>query len=379
MRFSEVPGPLAARLIVAVIAAFVPLLGLRASEPDAVALARGSFYWFDGSWAVARSLGRGINLGNMLDAPREGDWGPTLRDEYFHSAQEAGFNAVRLPVRWSNHALPHAPYNIDEALFRRVDSAIAQAVKRGLRIVVNMHHHRQLDGDPLDPNEQRVDDSVLEERFVAMWRQIAERYRTVDTDKLLFELYNEPHNRLTSQRWNTLLRNALDAVRSVTPERYVVIGPVERNKVEYLSQLSLPVQDRRIIVTVHLYEPYEFTHQGATWVPGSKAWLNTDCCTVEQAAEFTGRLDIAAGWSKRHMRPIWVGEFGTHELADYGARVRYARRMREAIEVQGFTWAYWSLLGEFGILTATTNAWRAELKDALLDGKTGKGSSRSAL
>lgn len=28
-------------------------------------------------------LGRGINLGNMLEAPNEGDWGLTVEEEYF--------------------------------------------------------------------------------------------------------------------------------------------------------------------------------------------------------------------------------------------------------------------------------------------------------
>jgi endoglucanase len=326
-------------------------------------------YWVDGSKGVARSLGRGINFGNMLDAPREGDWGLTLREEFFMRAQEAGFNTVRLPVRWSNHAQGSAPYRIDEDFFRRVDFAIEQALARGLRIVVNMHHYRQLDGDDLDPNEQRVDDAVIEERFVAMWRQIADRYRKIGPDKLLFELYNEPHNRLTPDLWNTLLRRALEAVRSSDPQRYVVIGPAGHNKVEYLPQLSLPLLDRRIIVTVHIYDPFEFTHQGAPWVPGADAWLKTECCTEQQREGVKRALDKASRWSRINFRPIWVGEFGAYERGDYSARVRYTRFLREALEAKGWSWAYWELASGFGIYDATASAWRAELKEALLGGK----------
>ena len=46
-------------------------------------------------------LGRGVNLGDMLEAPREGEWGAVMKAEYFPLIQAAGFNSVRIPVRWS--------------------------------------------------------------------------------------------------------------------------------------------------------------------------------------------------------------------------------------------------------------------------------------
>lgn len=326
--------------------------------------------WLDAAYAPARSLGRGVNLGNVLEAPREGDWGLSLKAELFDRIKEAGFDTVRLPVRWSNHAEPVAPYRIDEAFFRRVDFAVEEALRRNLKIVVNMHHYRQLDGDPLDRNEQRVEDAVVEERFVAMWRQIAARYGKADPAKLFFELYNEPHNRLSSERWNALLRKGLETVRAASPRRYVIIGPVNYNKVEALPALSVPWHDRRIIVTIHVYDPYEFTHQGAAWVSGSQAWLNTRCCTEEQGQQITQRLDAARDWSRRTRRPIWVGEFGSYGKADYESRVVYTRFAREAIEARGFTWAYWELASAFGIFDPMNDRWRTELKDALL-GRSG--------
>ena len=68
--------------------------------------------------AVAHGLGRGINLGNMLDAPREGDWGVRLEPRFIELATRH-FQTVRLPVRWSNHAAPTADARIDEAFARR--------------------------------------------------------------------------------------------------------------------------------------------------------------------------------------------------------------------------------------------------------------------
>src|SRR5215218_7238838 len=53
---------------------------------------------------TAAALGRGVNFGNMLEAPTEGAWGVTVTDDFIDKARGAGFQSVRLPVRWSNHA-----------------------------------------------------------------------------------------------------------------------------------------------------------------------------------------------------------------------------------------------------------------------------------
>jgi endoglucanase len=62
-----------------------------------------------------------MNFGNTLEAPNEGDWGVTLSDDYFDRVRDAGFETVRVPIRWSAHAGATAPFTIDAALFARVD------------------------------------------------------------------------------------------------------------------------------------------------------------------------------------------------------------------------------------------------------------------
>jgi len=89
--------------------------------------------------AAAAKLGRGINLGNALEAPKEGEWGVQLKAEYFPAIKKAGFATVRLPVRWSAHAQKEAPYTIDAKFAERVDWAVDQALANGLNIIVNVH------------------------------------------------------------------------------------------------------------------------------------------------------------------------------------------------------------------------------------------------
>ena len=139
-------------------------------------------------------LGRGISLGNALDTLREGDAGFRLRDRYFADIRDAGFDTVRLPVKWSAHAGESPPYTISPALFERVDWAIGEALGRGLNIVVNVHHYDELNDAP---RRQRP-------RFLGLWRQIAARYASWP-GRLHFELLNEPRAAMTAKVWNELI------------------------------------------------------------------------------------------------------------------------------------------------------------------------------
>ena len=313
---------------------------------------------------VARDLGHGMNFGNILEAPTEGAWGLRLSDDLFDAAREAGATTIRLPVRWSNHALATRPFTIDPTFFARVDYAVDAALSRGMRIVIDMHHHHQLDGDALDAGEFAVDPTVLDERFVAIWRQIATRYRGQPTTTVLYELYNEPHGSLNAARWNALLSTTLAAVRAIDSARYIVVGPVSWNSASELGSLVLPAADSRLIVTIHSYEPFDFTHQGAAWA-GKANSPTVTCCTPAQVGQLTAPLVVAHRWRDTSNRPIWVGEFGSYDHAPYASRVTYTRTVRDSMDAHGMTWAYWEFASGFGIYDQPSRTWKAELRDAL--------------
>src|SRR4051794_29224956 len=79
-----------------------------------------------------RQIGLGINLGNALETKS----GLKLRSGYFEAIKAAGFKSVRIPIRWSAHAQKEPPYAVDAAFFERVDWAIDQALRRGLRAII---------------------------------------------------------------------------------------------------------------------------------------------------------------------------------------------------------------------------------------------------
>lgn len=301
-------------------------------------------------------LGRGVNLGNALEAPYEGAWGLVLREEYFRLIKEAGFHSVRIPIRWSAHALEKEPYTIDSRFFERVDWAVNQALSQGLLVVINMHHFGEL---MASPQGQR-------ERFLALWKQIAEHYQGYPPE-LLFELLNEPSERLTAAIWNELLRDALRVIRASNPDRNVIVGPVQWNNIRALSSLKLPSEDRHLIVTIHYYEPFQFTHQGAEWVAGARAWLGTTWQGTEaERRAIEADFDLAATWAKREGRPLYLGEFGAYSTADMDSRARWTSFVARQAEARGMSWAYWEFGAGFGVYDRARGDWHKPLLEALI-------------
>jgi endoglucanase len=304
-----------------------------------------------------RLLGRGINLGNALEAPKEGGWGVTLEASYFEAIEKAGFSSVRIPVRWSAHTGDKPPYEIDAAFLTRVDWAVDQALSRDLAVVLNVHHFDEI---LRDPDKQ-------EAKLLALWKQIAEHYR--DRNGLLsFELLNEPNNKLTDERWDKMIPALLDVVRASNPKRDVIVGPGHWNNLNNLDKLNLPEKDRRLIVTFHYYSPFEFTHQGAEWVKDSNKWKgDTWTGTAKEIEALDKDFAKAAAWAKKNDRPLFLGEFGAYSAADMELRAKWTRAITRAAEKQGFSWAYWEFCSGFGAYDKDKRAWHKPLLAALMD------------
>ncbi|MGI5916195.1 MAG: glycoside hydrolase family 5 protein [Anaerolineae bacterium] len=299
--------------------------------------------------------GRGINLGNALEASWEGEWDMVLQEEYFELIRNAGFDTVRIPIRWSSHADSQPPYTIEPAFFDRVDWAVEQALSRGLIAVINMHHYEALMARP----------DAHRERFLAMWRQIAEHYRH-HPPTLYFEILNEPNGYLTPSLWNEYLREALAVIRESNPERTVVIGTAEWGGLRGLNSLSVP-EDEHLIMTFHYYEPFQFTHQGTEWVNGSSRWLGTKWRGTKREKEAVRRhMDAAAAWGREHGLPVWMGEFGAYSKADQRSRVRWTSFVVREAEARGIAWAYWEFGAGFGVYDREAGRWRDDLLNALI-------------
>lgn len=295
-------------------------------------------------------IGRGINLGGALDR-RDGRRGWEVR-EHLGAIAGAGFDSVRLPVRWSG----------GDGLLDTVAGVVEEAWASGLAVVLTNHHDDESIADP----------SGAAPRLVERWRGIAERFAGAE-GALAFELLNEPRAPMGAGDWNALLPVVLAAVREVDAERWIVAGGWDMSSVGGLLGLEPPA-DERLVATVHYYEPFEFTHQGADWEPGSEAWLGTRWGSAADHEAVTADLESAAAWAEARGVPLYFGEFGAVTAADRESRLRWTAWVRSELERLGLPWAYWDLATDFAVYDLERGAWDEELLAALL----GRGEPRRA-
>ena len=163
------------------------------------------------------------------------------------------------------------------------------------------------------------------------------------------------------------LLDLLAVVRQSNPYRIVVIGPTRWNNFAELPTLRLPEHDRNLLVTFHYYDPFFFTHQGASWAnltdKRGVTW-GTDAEKSKIRADF----DQVAAWAAANRRPILLGEFGAYDKSGTPLAMRMAWTetiVREA-EAHGFGWAYWQFDSDFIAWDMARDTWVEPVLKALM-------------
>lgn len=307
---------------------------------------------------INKRLGKGINMGNMFEAPTETAWGNPFQNDYFKRISELGFSSVRVPIRWDvpDRALQTSPYTVNPVFLARIKTIVDNAIANKLYVIINMHHHEEIFTDP----------EKVKPRFLSQWEQIATYFKDYN-QSLLFEIMNEPHDKLTPELWNIFMVDGLKSIRKSNPTRAVLIGPGDYNGLGAISKLKLP-DDRNMILSIHYYNPFQFTHQGAEWVgTNANSWLGTkwedlDLERNQVESEFSGLKTF----QKQHNIPVNIGEFGAYSKADLASRNKWTTFLARWFELQGYSWNYWEFSAGFGIYDPVTSTYRQSLVDALI-------------
>lgn len=335
---------------------------------------------------VLAGFRRGVNLGNYLEYA-ECPPSRQLPLADFAAIRTEGFDHVRVPVAWHEGNGSAPDFAIAPCRWQEADRMITNALAVGLGVVVNLHHFTEFIAHPTG---QRA-------RFVAVWRQLAERYAALSTN-VLFELLNEPFGLGgTDADLNAAYAEALAAIRETggaNATRLVLLSPAEPKRGandpyvahwERLGTLQFSADDPYVAATVHNYDPYLFTHQGTQkdalnphgWsnptetsttgivFPGppvtplaphpqvTAAWArdwftlynhpqNTGLKNPASAQPLQRFADTVLAWALQSGRAAYVGEFGAFQAADPQSRINYARTAREIFESAGLSWAWWN-------------------------------------
>jgi len=330
----------------------------------------------------------GVNLGDYLEVPPGQEWKVAVSADEFAQMKREGFDHVRVPVGWHHYAGAAPEFALAPGIFDRVDFVVTNALNNGLAVMINIHHFNDLDKDPAGQTD----------RFLALWRQIGAHYKNF-TNRLAFELDNEPHENATTAMMNPIYARAIVEIRRSNPTRTIFVEPGNWGGIGDLKNLVLPPDDN-VIVSVHCYDPFHFTHQGAGWAgpdvqqtgvrfPGPPAKplladpklnLNSNALAWIQEYNtrpgdknpssplaFAAKLKYLRAWSDHYGYPVHIGEFGCYIKAEPASRARFYQAFRREADRQGLGWAIWDWSASFRYWDKKNGKPVPGMREALFD------------
>ncbi|WP_192821572.1 cellulase family glycosylhydrolase [Rufibacter sp. LB8] len=310
---------------------------------------------------------KGVNVTNWFQAnsAREVQFTKYTRQD-FVQIKSLGADVIRLPINL--HAMTQgAPnYTIDPLLFTFLDQAITWAEELNLHLILDNHSFNPI------ANTQPEVEIIL----ANVWPQLARRYKN-RSDKLYYEILNEPHG-IADELWNGIQGRIIQVIRAEDTKHTIIVGASNFNSYQNLAQMPV-YPDNKLIYTFHFYDPFLFTHQGASWVEPSLVplanmpfpyraqdmpalpsslrgtWLEgayNNYGNEGTVARVKQLIDIAANFKQTRQVPVFCGEFGVYmKNSRPQDRVFWHETVRRYLEEKGIAWTTWDYHHEFGLFT----------------------------
>ncbi|WP_084708833.1 cellulase family glycosylhydrolase [Siansivirga zeaxanthinifaciens] len=359
---------------------------------------------------MVNKMGRGINMGNVMSAPVEGNWAPAFTESYFQDIALAGFKTVRIPIdffgnrtsgdtsiysknegSFASYTGTAADYVVSSAYLDRVEQVINWGLNQNLVVILDFHGSTLKNEFIETFNLSKAPDlytypnsakrAADNEKFRAIWTQIANRFKDYTYD-LVFEVINEPFFNITDIEMDVINTDIINIIRNTgsnNNDRNIIITGGSKNSFEAPLQIGNSVLslDDNLIATFHYYWPRAFT------ASASQQHSDYDWGDATDKAEIDTNFGAVKTWSQNNNIPVLVGEFGAdneggynYSTKTYGAyggpeqasRVEYHRYLAEKSIALGFSFTAWDAGDEAGktIYKVTDRTWVEDVKNALL-------------
>ena len=347
---------------------------------------------------MVSKMGRGINLGNVLSAPFEGNWAPAVEETYFDDVVAVGFKTVRIPIRFDMHTTAlgdvtysdgsnnyigsASDYTVDASFLDRVEQVTDWALDKGLVAIIDVHGDKWYwESYDSGSAEYKTGNDLLaaEDRFRAIWRDISVRFQNKSKD-LLFEIMNEAYFSMSASEVDAVNTDILSIIRQTNATRNVIVNGGGINSWEAPLQMSTTFlnSDTYLIATFHYYLPFKFTSSSRDNANDVETWgTQSDKSTVDS------HFEAVKSWADTNNIPVLLGEFGADNEGGYNystqtyglyggpknaSRVEYHRYLAEKAIALGFAFTAWDA-GEKSnktIYKVTDKSWVEDVRNALL-------------
>ncbi|MDD8018509.1 MAG: cellulase family glycosylhydrolase [Bacteroidota bacterium] len=314
---------------------------------------------------------RGVNLSTWF---QESNIKRTQFSKYtksdFENIKSLGCDVIRLPINMHAMTKGAPDYIVEPLLFDFLDQAVSWAEELGLHIILDNHSF-----DPAISTSPSIRNILI-----PVWKQMAEHMKN-RSSLVYYEVLNEPHG-IGDDAWNAIQKIVIDSIRSVDKFHTIIVGPAGWNGYNNLA-LMPAYADTNLIYTFHFYDPFIFTHQGASWAdpsmvplagvpfpydaarmpafPPSLAgtWIQNEFnnySTTGTANHVKSFIDIAANFKNSRNVRIFCGEFGVYiPNSNNDDRVRWYELVRTYLESKGISWTSWDYQGGFGLFKSGTD------------------------
>ncbi len=344
--------------------------------------------WFRGAYAQqpderiafrrAAALTHGVNLSGWFGG--WGDYSPEHTSTYitaadFQMMKEMGIRYVRFPLDPTLLSQGGLRSPDKQQIWARIDNALDMAMNSGMIIDFVVF--------PRDDYKQRLATQSGADQFIMLWQILAQHFMGRDPDRFFFELINESEEQ-DAYRWVGLQSATVRAIRHIDTQHTIIASGAHYDSLGDVLTTET-IDDPNVIYTFHFYEPYAFTHQGATW--GSVEWnyfsdipypatssqladrmkkIPSDSARYQlylygaenwNATSILQRIAFAAAWGRERQVPVVCNEFGAfRDTAPKDSRARYLHDVRIALEENGIGWGMWDWSGNFGLVTHHADA-----------------------
>jgi endoglucanase len=323
---------------------------------------------------LVADMGKGWNLGNQLEAnsngiPSETAWGnPVITGALIDRVKAAGFKTIRIPVSYLGKIGAAPNYTVDAAWLTRIQEVVNLAHDRGLFVLINMHGdgYKSVGGAWLICDA--ADQTTIKAKYQKVWQQVASKFASY-SGRLIFESMNENFDGQYGNPTQPCYSNInaynqifIDTVRQTggnNTSRWLLVPGWNTNidhtvgsgfvlPTDQYRSSSIPAADKRIMISVHYYDPWDFTgtESGAITQWGPNATDASKKSTWGQQDFMDSQLKKMYDKFVVNGYPVFVGEYGSIDKTSADStnnryRADYARTMVATAKKYGAATAYW--------------------------------------
>ncbi|GAB3331048.1 cellulase family glycosylhydrolase [Larkinella ripae] len=312
---------------------------------------------------------------NLLDffSPNPAQSRPATKEEQFKWMRDWGFDFVRLPMAYpayvkfdrSRNITPEEVYQIDEQAVARIDALVAMAHKHGLHVSLNLHRAPGycVNAGFYEPyNLWR--DQQAQDAFNFHWNYWAKRYKNISSQKISFDLVNEPSMRedmndqlskrsaVPGEVYRKVAKAAAEAIRTENSKHLVIADGNNTG-----STVIPEITDLDIAQSCRGYNPGIISHYKAPWANKDPESLPLPKWPGQVGDKYLSRAlleEFYKPWIALVNQGVGVhcGECGAWNKTPHDVFLAWFGDVLDILTSNGIGFALWEFNGDFGVLNS---------------------------